>query len=798
MFKLNLKIALRNIWNHKLTTLIKLIGLIVGLSTVVLLVAYVMFELSFDQHNVNVNEIYRLHSINSKDQKEEINLPSGLAEMLRDEVPEVNKTTMLHSHEVQVKVGENFFKEHLATTENTFFDIFTVPLVIGDSKNLLKEANTLIISEGFAKTAFPKGNAVGQLITLANYPNAYQVVGVMKDLPKASHFRADLITRTGLSKKLNWSGYSSIPQYIQLKKGVSPLVVEQRLKALYGKYKFPKTVKINLMPLSKIHLYSHTGSEMEANSDIKYIYIFSVVAFFILLIAIVNFINLTIAASIKRGKEIGVKKVMGASPRQLRVQFLSESYLYFILAALLALILTHDLIPYLGGKLGVEVSLSGMVNLKTALISLGIIVFAGFVAGLYPAIILSRLMPVKTLKGYTGHTSGKFGFKNILMIFQFCISAFLIICTLAIYTQLNFIRDKNLGFDKEQILVSSFTMFGENYANFKEELQRKADIKSLSLSSFNIGKSFGGSSSWTNDNDTTEYKSDHVYADLNFINTLNIQVVKGRAFSDKFGADMVDYDNVMGTVSSYEAYQKIIAQKPILLNEAAVKALNLTHPVDTVLNFGGLQGKVIGVVADFNGMSLHHKVNPLAINLSLNGMAGYLFVKTNSVNLSSTKAMIEELWKKYFPTIPSELTFLDTHLEQLYQSEMRLGSLFITFAGIAIFLCCIGLFGMVFFEVQQRTKEIAVRKVLGASIRDLLGLLNSSFIKLVILANLLIWPASYYLIREWLNGFYYRADLSYIPFVGALGISLVLTLVTVSLQAIKTIRKSPVKALKYE
>ncbi len=797
MFKLNLKIALRNIWKHKLTTSIKLVGLIVGLSTVVLLVAYVLFELSYDQHNTNVDQIYRLQSVNNKSQKEDIHLPSGLAKMLMDEIPEISNVTMLRSNEVQIKVGENFFKEHLVVTENAFFNMFTVQMVVGDVKNALKAPNTLIISERFAKTAFPDGNAIGKSINLVNFPEPYQVVGIMKDLPKASHFQADLITNTNLSQKLNWMGYSAIPQYIQLKKGASSIAVERKLKSLYKKYEFPKTIKITLMPLSKIHLYSHTAKEMKANSDIKYVYIFSIVAFFILLIAIVNFINLTIAASIKRGKEIGVKKVMGASAGQLRLQFLSESYLYFVLAALLVLILTHDLIPYLGGKMGVDISLSNLFNFKTVLISLLIIVVSGFIAGIYPAIILSRLMPVKTLKGYTGHVSGRFSFKKVLMVFQFSISAFLIVCTLVIYAQLNFIKDKNLGFDKEQILVSSFNMFGKNYVNFKEDLIRKIGIKSLSLASFDPGNSYGGSASWTNDNDTTEYKSDHIYADLSFINTLNIKVIKGRSFSSKYGTDILDYNKASANVP-YEEYKKILAQKPILINEAAVKALNLTHPVDTVLSYGGLQGRVIGVVSDFNGMSLHQKVTPLAINLELNSSAGYLYVKINSNNLASTKGMIEELWKKHFPNIAPDLQFMDAHLEKLYQSEMRLGSTFISFAGIAIFLCCIGLFGMVYFDLEQRTKEIAVRKILGASIKDLLTLLNGSFIKVVIIANVLIWPAAYYLIKEWLNGFYYRIELSYWPFAIAMGISMILTLLTVSLQAIKTVKKSPVKALKYE
>ncbi|MES2419336.1 MAG: FtsX-like permease family protein [Bacteroidota bacterium] len=797
MFKLNLKIALRNIWKHKLTTAIKLVGLIVGLSTVVLLVAYVLFELSFDRYNENAAQLFRLQSVNSKSQKEDIRLPSGLAKMMLDEIPEISKVTQLRSNEVRVKVGENFFKQHLVSTEQSFFDMFTAPLVVGNQKNVLKAPNTLIISERFAKIAFPKGDAIGKSIALANYPNAYQIVGIMKDLPKASHFQADLLTKTDLSQKLNWMGYSAIPQYIELKKGVSPTLIEEKLKALYKKYEFPEATKITLMPLTKIHLYSHTAGEMEANGDITYVYIFSIVAFFILLIAIVNFINLTIAASMKRAKEIGVKKVMGASAKQLKWQFLSESYLYFIFSALIVLILTHDLIPFIGAKIRIDLSLNAILSIKTTLISLVIIGVSGFVAGLYPAIVLSKLMPVKVLKGYSGGTADKFGFKKLLMVFQFSISAFLMVCTLVIYAQLNFIKHKDLGFDQDMVLVSSFNMFGKNYVNFKDELGRKADIKAISLSSFNPGTSYGGSSSWTNDKDTTEYKSDFIYADLNFISTLNIKVLKGRAFSSKYGTDIVDYYKAAESAPREEAF-KITVQRPILLNETAVKLLHLNNPIDTVLNFGGLQGKVIGVVNDFNGMSLHQKVTPLAINLELNSSAGYLYVKMNSNNIASTRAMVNELWKKHFPMIPPDMPFMNTYLEKRYQSEMRLGSIFISFAGIAIFLCCIGLFGMVYFEVEQRTKEIAVRKILGASVKDLLTLLNGSFIKVVILANLLICPLAYYLVKEWLNGFYYRIELSYWPFIIALVICTVLTLLTVSLQAIKTVKKSPVKALKYE
>ena len=797
MFKLNLKIALRNIWRHKLTTTIKLVGLIVGLSTVVVLIAYVMFELSFDRYHQNADQIYRLRSIDVKNNKERIGIPSGMAEMLLSEIPEVEKATLLSANEVQVKVGDNFFLKNLLTTDHAFFEIFSAPLIAGDLKSVLNEPNTIVVSETFAKAAFPKGNVIGQSIVLKDYAKPFQVIGIMKDVPKASHFHADLAIKSDLGAKLNWRSYSSIPQYIQIKKGASIELVQQKLKSLYKKYKFPEGLSLDFMPLTKIHLYSHTTEEIEANGDIKYVYIFSIVAFFILLIAIVNFINLTIAASLKRGKEIGVKKVMGASVGQLRMQFLSESYLYFLFATILVLILTYDLIPLIGSKMGIAISLMELINAKTIWISIGVIIVAGFVSGLYPAIILSRLMPVKTLKGYTGHTSGTFGFKKILMVFQFSISAFLIVCTLIIYAQLKFIKTKNLGFDQNQLIVSSFNMFGNNFNAFKAELLQNKAVKSISLSSFDPGKSFGGSSTWTNDNDTTSYATDFIFADFDFIKTLDIKTVKGRTFSIKYGSDVFDYYKEAQKLPA-EEIAKLANQRPILLNEAAVKAFNLKNPIDTILNYGGLQGKVIGVVSNFNGMSLHNEVRPVAIQLSLGSTSGYLYIKTNAQNLVATKAKIEGIWKKYFPEILPDLQFMDDHLQELYMAEMRLGSIFISFAAIAIFLCCIGLFGMVYFDLEQRTKEIAVRKILGASIKDLLALLNGSFIKVVFVANLIIWPLAYYLTKEWLNSFYYRIEISYLPFVLALLLCVLLTLLTVSLQAIRTVKKSPVDALKYE
>ncbi|TKC08874.1 ABC transporter permease [Pedobacter frigoris] len=797
MFRINLKIAFRNIWKNRLTASIKLFGLIAGLASVVLLVAYVLFELSYDRHNLNADRIYRLHVVQTDGENESIHMPSGMVEMMKQEIPEVEEGTYLSIYETPIQVDRNMFKVKILRTTASFFDLFTVPLKEGADRNtVLKEPKEALVSAAFAKQAFPGQSAIGKTISLNLNSTPYLISGIIGDIPKASHFHGDILVKSNLKQVVNWRGYTSAPQYILLKKGTSPATVLAKMKSLYKKYQFPEKIALKLMPLTDIHLHSHTSGELEPNSDIKYIYIFSIVASLILLIAVVNFINLTVAASLKRSKEIGVKKVLGASMQQLKVQFLSESYIYFIAATFVVFLIIMDLIPLLGNRLGINITFSEVFNLKMIGISLTIIVLSGFIAAFYPAMVLSRMMPADTLKGYTGHIPGKGGFKKFLVVFQFAISALLMVCTMVIYSQLKYISNKNLGFDKDQVLVTSYNMLDNRFTGFKEALLKEKGVKSLSISTFNPGVSYGGTSSWTNDGDTTKYEMEMVYCDLDFMKTLDIKVLKGRSFSEATPAELKAF-NTEGQGLTEKQQRELEMRNPILLNEAAAKSLNIKN-VDTLLLAGGLQGKVIGVVTDFNGMSLHNKVKPVALYLQPKTTSGYTYVKMETDDLPATRKTIEALWKKHFPDVVTEFQFLDQYLEKLYVSEMRLGSIFIVFAGMAIFLCCIGLFGIVYYELEQKTKEIAIRKVLGASLNDLLTLMNKNFVIMVLIANVIIWPIAYLLINKWLSTFYYRISLSYWPFVWAMLICLVLTILTVSLKALSTIKKSPVDTLKYE
>ena len=801
MFKLNLKIALRNIWKYKFTNTIKLFGLVIGLSTVIILISYVMYELSYDRQNPNADRVYRIHLIDKSENTESNGVPQGFAKVLMSDIPEIEQASGLSTNPTEVNVGENKFPVEFNRADLSYFDIFGIELLQGNKKSL-DQPNTIAISQTLAKTLFPNGKAIGQFITTKN-PTPRQIVAVMQNLPETSHFKGDVFMKAEKVEPSTFKAFNSSNEYILLKKGTTIATVERKLTLLKKKYEISDDIALKFMPVTKIHLYSHTDRELGTNSDIKYIYIFCTIAFFILFIALINFVNLTVAASLKRGKEIGIKKVMGASVKQLRIQFLSESYIYFIVAAFLAMMISYDLVPLLGDKLGISIKLSALFNLKAILMISALILVSGFVAGFYPAIILSRLMPVKTLKGNGSSPTGALSLKKSLIVIQFAASAFLIVCTLVIYSQLSFISDKKLGFDKDHVLIgeskSYWQDYGDKYQSFKNDLLKYKGVEGISLSSFNLGASFGGMAKWTDEKDSTKVvQTDFIYSDLDFIKTLNIELIKGRVFSNKYGIDIAKVGHFPAQGQSEEDFARSQLAIPIILNETALKEFKLEGQLNKSVNLPGLKGTLVGIVKDFNGMSLHTKVTPLVLRADPEKKSGFTYIKINTPDVENVKAGIQKVWRKYFTEPSPEFKFLEEHLEKLYVEEMRLGKLFISFAIIAIILCCIGLFGMVYFDLEQRTKEIAVRKILGASVKDLLAMLNSSFVKVICIANIMIWPFAYYLIKEWLNGFYYRIELTYQPFLFSLIICLILTILTVSIQALKTVKKSPVDALKYE
>lgn len=796
MFKLNLKIAFRNFLRNKVTNLIKIMGLIVGLTAVILLTGYLNYELSYDKYNENYKKLYRIQMANASN-KISADMPEGFSKLLNEEIPEIENNVSLVIGDYTIVENNIAHNVKVARTQQSFFDMFGFSFISGDKSTVLTEPNTAVITEGFASRLFPGKNALGKSLQIKWFKDAVKIVGIIKDIPQNTHFQADLVLAGSNDEEVNFKSYRSVKQYILLKNENTINEVHGKIQKIIAQYNFPSDLNISFLPVSEIHLRSHTDSEFMVNNDIKYIYIFSIATFLILIVAVINFINLTVASSLKRSKEIGVKKVLGASLPQLRFQFLSESYLYFAIATCFAVILSYDMFPALGVKLGIDMEITSLLNYKVILISLCIIVVSGFVAGFYPAVILSRLNPVKTLKGNASPSLGGVNIKKSLLVFQFAISALLIISSVVINSQIEYIRNKNLGLDKENVLHALAYGLDKKKIGFKNDLLQHKEISAVGFSSFDIGNRFGAMSSWQDPQDTTKsYRADIIMSDIDFFKALNIEIKEGRFFQTDIPTDMAAMPD-LATAKSAEEYFKAQLAIPMILNETAIREYGIEAPLNKTINFGGLRGKIIGVVKDFNAMSLHTQVTPMVMRYSPSTGA-YIYFKIQSSDIVKVKKIINDTWKKYSVEPVPEFKFVSHTLDDLYKAEVSLGKLFFTFSITSILLCCVGLFGMIYYELEQKTKEIAIRKILGASFKDLLSMLNKGFVKMVILANIIIWPIAYILLKDWLSSFYYRKEISYMPFLITLIVCITITIITISLKAYNIIKSSPSEAIKHE
>ncbi len=795
MFKINIKIAFRNFLRNKITNLTKIVGLIVGLTAVILLTGYLNYELSYDKYNENYKKLYRVQM--TREDVLSSTLPEGFSELLNEEIPEIENNTSLIIAERNIIDEDRAYTVHVARAEQPFFDMFGLALIAGDKHTALTEPNTAIITKSLASKIFSDKDAIGKSIQIKWEREPVKIVGVIEDVPQNTHFQADLFLPIGQAEKVNFKNYRSTPQYILLKNEGTIDRVQEKLQKLIDRHNFPSDVTISFLPVSDIHLKGHTDDEFRVNNDIKYIYIFSISIFLILLVAIINFINLTVASSLKRSREIGVKKVLGASLSQLRTQFLSESYLYFAIATCFAVILSYDLFPVLGVQLGIDIEIDSLLNYKVAIISFCIIVFSGFIAGFYPAVILSKLNPVKTLKGNSIVNIGGVNFKKTLLVFQFSISALLIISSVVINNQIEYIRNKNLGLDKENLLQITSSGLGDKKIGFENELLKHYEIKSVSSSSFDIANRFGGVSVWPDKIDTTKsYRADIMNVDLQFFKTLNIELLEGRFFDGHNPSDLIETPSLFSNLS-LEERRRAELNSVMVLNETAVREYGIENPVNKTIDLGGLRGRIIGVAKDFNAMSLHNQVTPMVMRYSKAG-GGNIYLKIQSTDLEKVRKIIADAWKAHSVDPVPEFKFVSHTLDNLYTAEIRLGKLFFIFSLTSVLLCCVGLFGMIYYELEQRTKEIAIRKILGASFSDLLSMLNKGFVKMVILSNLIVWPVAYILLKDWLSTFYYRKDLSYLPFLITLFLCISITVVTISLKAFNILKKSPSEAIKHE
>jgi len=772
--------------------MINVSGLAIGMACCLLITIFVQDELSFDQFHEKANRIFR---IASKENRRGIiaNYPfvfSGIPPILQNDYSEVLDYVRFDPRENVLISSEDkeFYEERLFYTDASVFDVFTFPLVKGDPKTALKEPYSVVLTQRMAEKYFSGEDPVGQTLTIDN-EHDYQITGVLKEIPRNSHIKFDFLASIATletqdpryGKLWAWNCYS----YLLLPKDYSYQDLERKFPGFIRRHRGEKAVEaytFYLQPLTRIHLHSHLGFEIEANSDIRYVYIFSAIAFFILLIACINFMNLSTARSAKRAKEVGLRKVLGADRSRLIKQFLGESLALSFLALPAAVALIELFLPAFNALTGKELRIDYFGNSVVFLGLIGILLFVGILSGTYPAFFLSAFRPAAVLKGKLRAGAGSVLFRKVLVVVQFSISIVLIAGTIIITNQLDFIRNKKLGFDKDHVVVMPVMRsgIGQNFDTLKRELLQNPNVQSVTGST--SVPSFIPTRSVFIPEGAEEGERlvlRNVLVDYDFIKTFGMEIKEGRDFSMDFSTDK---------------------KEAFVVNEAAVKEFGWESAVGKkLIDLEGSRGHVIGVVKNFHFRSKHQKIEPLIFALLPSNRYVYLIsVKINQLNIRGTLSFLKSEWKKFAPGWPFEYFFLDDNYDRLYKSEERLRHIFLTFTFLGIFIACLGLFGLAAFTAEQRTKEMGIRKVLGASVPNILILLSKEFAKWVLLANIIAWPVAYFAMHRWLQNFAYRISIEWWMFLLAAVLVLVIALCTVGFQAVKAALANPSESLRYE
>lgn len=799
MLKNYIKIAFRNLLKHKAYSLINVLGLATGIAACLLIMIYVLDELRYDLYHDGADRIYRATlaaRINGKD-LHVTNTCAPLSEALMREFPEVEASTRFYqAGNFSVRYGDRIFNEDkFFHTDATVFKVFTVPLLKGNQENALKEPNSVIISERMAEKYFGSEDPMGKVFNTDGRVD-YKITGVFRNVPSQSHIHYDFLASFNSrdeSRDDQWLSNNNWT-YVKLKDRLSFESFQSKMQTLVEKYAGPQLKKIVgismqewfekggaynyvFQPLTDIHLHSDLGGEVEPNGNIIYVYIFSVIAFFILLIACINFMNLATARSANRAKEVGVRKALGSMKNQLVYMFLTESTLISLFSMAIAVGLSELFLPAFNDLSGKTLEINLLTN---PLVLAGLLTFAvlvGLLAGSYPAFYLSAFDPIMVLKGkLAGGAKGRI-LRSILVVGQFSVSVALIIGTLVIRNQMDYVQNKKLGFDKEHILIVENTwLLREQRQSFKQALLTVDGVECATMANGVPGQDIGNTAFYIDGKKDDPSLLWTQRSDYDFIKTLKMELADGRDFSNKFSTD----------------------SSSVILNEAAVKILGLTDPVGKfIYRFSEDKPlKVIGVVKDFNFQSLHQEIRPLVILPEGRGAIAAIRLKQGSV--SEFIASIEKIWNQFQPGQPFIYSFLDEEFDALYRAEQRVSKIVGIFAVLAILVACLGLLGLAAYTAEQRTKEIGIRKVLGASVGGIVMLLSKEFLKWVLISNVIAWPLAYYFMNSWLANFAYRIDLSLTVFLVA-GISAILiALLTVSLQAVKAATANPVEALKYE
>ncbi|HTD98257.1 MAG TPA: ABC transporter permease [Mucilaginibacter sp.] len=802
MIKNYIKTAYRSLLKNKGFTAINVLGLSVGLATCLLIVFYVVDELSYDKYNTKADRIYRVSLEAGLNGHAGLYATSEgpLKDALKDNFPEIEKTARLidksglfmSPQKYSIRKGnENVQEKKVVFTESSLLDVFTLPMIAGEPAKALDEPHSAVITESTARKYFNKTDVVGQMLTI-NDTSLYKITGVIKDIPLQSHFNYDFFLSFSTlpeSKVTGW-GYSGVHNYLLLKPGTDIKRLATRIAQIQIKNSSapPKTWTANgnyfrtvLTPLLDIHLKSKYEYELEKGGSMQYVYIFSVIAAFILLIACVNFMNLSTARSSNRAKEVGVRKVLGSAKGSLIAQFLTESTLVTLISTIIAVIIAILLMPLFNQMAGKQLSFT-LQSLTWLVPSIVLsVVIIGFLAGSYPAFFLSAFQPIDVLKGkLSAGLKGSF-LRSFLVVFQFSISIFLIIGTLVIYNQLSFIQNKNLGFDRSQVLVIKNTnVLGKQAKILKQEIKQLPGVVNATMSRYQPTGEDRGKTGLFPDR-TIDVKKDVLSefwnADEDYVPTMDMKIIAGRNFSKQLASD----------------------SSAIIVNEAFVKKFGWKDAMNKPVfrNSYGLQEfHVVGVVKNFNFESLRSEISPLALTYSEDN--GAINVRLHTSNLSEVMAQIENKWKAISPNQQFSYSFMDADFDSTYRTEHRVGTLFISFSTLAIIIACLGLFGLAAYAAEQRNKEIGIRKVLGASVSGLVGMLSMDFIKLVLIAIVIASPLAWWIMSSWLQDFAYRTEIHWWILAIAGTTAVFIAFFTISFQSIKAAIANPVKSLRSE
>ncbi len=796
MWKNYLTIIIRNIRNHKLYSLINVVGLAVGLTSCGLILLWIQHETKYDQHHLNGDRIYRvLRQVKNKTSGDSYFSNSTLGPLgpaLKADFPEIEAMTRIFTRSSWFWYKDKGFRETLCIADSSFLDVFTFPLLKGDHQALLKHPFSVVITETTAQRYFGSEDPIGKIVTVEDrYTGGdYEIVGILKDLPRPSTLRHfDFLTFTVSSSPFMqtvwevWrkSSFRPVKTYLLLSEGTSHADLERKLPDFTARYFDPETranTTYHLQPFRQIYLYSRSDYGLTSGGSITYVYLFATIGALILLIACANFMNLATARSAKRAREVGIRKTVGAHKVQLINQFFGESLFISTLSLLFSIVIIELVLPTFEQFVGRDLNF-GVSDLPILII---LTVLMGLIAGSYPAFFLSSFQPVQILSGKHSNALKGVRIREILIVFQFCVSIVLIICTGVIYQQLNYIQNKKLGFNKDMVvmmpLFAADRSLTSKYELIKQEFLKHPNIHLATASQTQLGYGGGRELVIPEGFDGEEIRMRFLAADEDFLDTFEIDVIAGRNLDKNITSD------------SFEAF---------ILNETAVKRLGWEDPVGKqfIWPLTGRRGTVIGIVRDFHLRPLHEEIEPIFI-CKWQEKWNLLSVKIGPENFSSTIDFMESKWKQFIPNRPFDSIFLNESLERSYRKEIEIFSVLKNFTLLAFFVACIGLFGLANFSAEQRIKEIGIRKVLGANLVDIFTLLSKEFLKLIAVAYVLAFPLAYYAGEQWLQNFAYRINQSIFVFIIGAVSGIIVTLLIVGYQAGKAWAEDPVKMLRQE